>query len=124
MILNALTATGITSLMGPNVWGLSGHRDEENSSSPTKDHYRRTGKPGIPNTAHWEAMIPGVVEGTIIASNLDSLICSLGTWFDPLMSIEGDVILALEDWNIAKKPLTAADRLYTEPQAGKRLRDL
>ncbi len=118
MILNALTATGITSIMGPNVWGLSDWDDE------TKHLLRKaiTGEAltGVPNTAHWEAMIPGTAEGMIIASNLDSLICSLGTWFDPIMSAEGDVLLALEDWNIEKSLLQRQiDSILNHRQAKK-----
>ena len=118
MILNALTSAGIVSLMGPNVWELSSWDDE------SKNLLRRIicGEKisGIPATAHWEAMIPGTVEGRLVVSNLDSLICSLGTWFDPIMGTEGDVILGIEDWNIEKSLLQRQiDSILNHRQAKK-----
>jgi muramoyltetrapeptide carboxypeptidase len=118
MILNALTSAGIVSLMGPNVWGLSEWDDE--STSYLRRMIQGEKITGIPPTAHWEAMIPGSVDGTLIVSNLDSLICSLGTWFDPLMAVEGDVILGLEDWNIQKSLLQRQmDSILNHRQAKK-----
>jgi len=118
MILNALTSAGIVSLMGPNLWGLSDWDDE------TKTVLRKmiSGETiwGIPNSAHWEAVISGNIEGHLIVSNLDSLICSFGTWFDPLMAAEGDVILGFEDWNIEKSLLQRQiDSILNHRQAKK-----
>lgn len=103
IILNALTSFRMASVMGPNLSGLS---DWDKKSRET---LRKTifceGSPDIPADAKWKPAITGEAEGRVVATNLELLILSLGTRFDPIMYGEGDIILALEELDIDKSQL-------------------
>lgn len=103
LILNALTSVGVASLMAPNVWGLCDW-DKETHELVRKTLFGEE-MTGLPSTLGWRSAIAGEAEGTIVVSNIDSLIFSLGTWFDPFSAVSGDIILGLEDLDIEKSLL-------------------
>ena len=103
LILNALTSFKMVNLMGPTVWGLS------EWDSESLEYIRRTifGEEvvGIGKEYKWKAIIEGEAEGRIVASNLEGLIFSFGTRFDPLMYGSGPVLLSIEELDIEKSTL-------------------
>jgi muramoyltetrapeptide carboxypeptidase len=103
LILNAFFSFGLPTIMGPNLGGLY-EWDKKSQEFLRKILF---GEPvtGINTDANWEATIPGVVEGKLLASNLEGLILSFGTRFDPLMYSRGNVILCLEELDIDKSTL-------------------
>lgn len=93
VLTNALFAKGITSVCGPNVWGLSYWKKE------SREWLRKLlfGKElFFPDNG--KVIIAGEAKGRLLASNLESLAVSLGTKYDPILNGEGDLILAIEDW--------------------------
>ncbi len=103
ILLNALMSFRIVSIQGPNFSGLA---DKDFRS---QDWLRRMlfGETGleIGSESNWKSFISGTAEGTLIVSNLDSLVATLGTRFDPLMHGSGDLILGIEEWWIEKSTL-------------------
>src|SRR3989344_3342195 len=103
LILNALTSFKMVSIMGPSVWGL-GDWDKESQETLRKVLFGEVVE-GIGVNCGWKAEINGVAEGGVGASNLETLILSFGTRFDPLMYGSGPVILAIEELDIDKSTL-------------------
>jgi muramoyltetrapeptide carboxypeptidase len=104
LILNALSSFNLVSIHGPSLWGLSDWDGE------TQEYLRKIifGEEvlGIDSTAKWRPVFTGVAEGRIVASNLELLIFSFGTRFDPLLYGGNDnVILCLEELDIEKSTL-------------------
>lgn len=103
LLLNALSSFKMASLMGPTAWGLDEWDDE------SKELMRKMimGEPvgGIGSGYKWTPQVEGVAEGRIIASNLETLIFSFGTRFDPLLYGSGPIILAIEELDIEKSTL-------------------
>lgn len=103
LLLNALSSFKIASLMGPTAWGLDEWDDE------SKELMRKMimGEPvsGIGPEYKWTGVADGTAEGRIVASNLEGLIFSFGTRFDPLMYGSGPVILMIEELDIEKSTL-------------------
>src|SRR3989344_4920862 len=110
LILNVMTSLGMVSVMGPNIWGL----DEWDKSGlemlrkvlfgpPSREASEGDG--GIGTSANWKSGLAGVAEGRVVASNLELLILSFGTRFDPIMHGEGDILLGLEELDIDKSML-------------------
>ncbi len=104
LILNALTSFNLVSLMGPTLWGLPDWDRE------SQDLVRRFlfGEPvgGIDATRKWKPGISGSAEGKLIACDLETLIFSFGTKFDPIMyGGSGPIILGLEELDIDKSTL-------------------
>ena len=60
---------------------------------------------GIGPSYRWKAVSTGQAQGQLVASNLEGLIYSFGTRFDPFMYGEGNVLLALEELDIDKSTL-------------------
>ncbi len=103
VILNALTSFKMVNLQGPNFSGIDYWDDE--TRAWLKKILFETEKMKIENDANWKAIIPGVAEGRLVISNLDSLITTFGTKFDPLMYGTDDVILGIEEWWMDKSSI-------------------
>lgn len=103
LILNALTSFKFVNLMGPTMWGLY-EWDEESLEVMRKILFGEQVE-GIGSEYKWKPAIEGVAEGRIVSSNLEGLIFSFGTRFDPLMYGEGPVILGIEELDIEKSTL-------------------
>lgn len=103
LLLNVLTSFKMVSVMGPTMWGLS-EWDEE-----SREAMRRIllGEQvlGIGSQYKWREGVRGIAAGQIVASNLETLIFSFGTRFDPLMYGSGPVILVIEELDIEKSAL-------------------
>lgn len=103
ILLNALQSFRIVSVQGPNFSGLI-DKDEKSIEWVRKMLFGETGME-VGSDANWESHISGTAEGKLLVSNLDSLIATLGTRFDPLMHGSDDLILGLEEWWIEKSTL-------------------
>jgi muramoyltetrapeptide carboxypeptidase len=103
IISNAFFSFGLPTIMGPNIAGLY-EWDKKSQEFLRKILF---GEPvvGIDRSANWDSAVSGVAEGKILASNLEGLILSFGTRFDPLMYSRGNVILCLEELDIDKSTL-------------------
>lgn len=104
MILNALFSFKIASLMGPNLWGLP----DWNKRSQALLRQMLVGEKvdGIDESWHWKSVTTGEGEGRIVACDLETLIFSFGTKFDPLMYGEGgNIILGIEELDIEMSTL-------------------
>jgi muramoyltetrapeptide carboxypeptidase len=103
LIMNALSSYGIPSVMGPTMWGLS---DWDEVTRETIRKVIAEGKaPDITEKGRWRDVLPGTAVGRIVASNLETLVYSFGSRFDPLMYGRGEVILCFEDLDIEKSQL-------------------
>ena len=60
---------------------------------------------GIEPSAKWTAGVDGVAEGKVLYNNLETLIDSFGTRFDPIMYGQGDLILVVEELDVNKSTL-------------------
>jgi muramoyltetrapeptide carboxypeptidase len=103
LILNALTSFGMVSVMGPNLGGLS--EWDKKSQSEIKQLLFGEVKAGMSLDGRCKPVWPGIAEGKIVVSNLETLILSFGTRFDPLMYGGGNIILGLEELDIDKSLL-------------------
>lgn len=103
LLQNVLTSFNIVSLMGPSVWGLP-EWDKYSQDLIRKILFGDLIN-GIDSTAKWHAAIPGIAEGKILAADLETLVFSFGTRFDPIMYGSGNIILALEELDIEKSTL-------------------
>lgn len=103
VLLNALTSFKVVNIQGPNITGLA-QKDAKSQEWIRRMLFGETGME-IGSDANWTSMIPGEAEGTLLVSNLDSLIAVLGTRFDPIMHGSGDIILGIEEWWIDKSTL-------------------
>ena len=104
LILNALASFNFVSLMGPTLWGLADW-DRETQNTMRKFLFGEI-VPGILAESHWKPSLPGIAEGKIIACDLETLIFSFGTKFDPIMySGSGPLLLGLEELDIDKSTL-------------------
>ena len=103
LLQNALSSFNIVSLMGPSLWGLP----EWDSFSQDYIYKILFGEEilGIDEKNKWKAALPGVAEGKIICNDLETLIFSFGTRFDPIMYGGGDILLGLEELDIEKSTL-------------------
>ena len=103
ILLNALARFKIVSLTGPNFSDL--FETDERSRMWLRRVLFGENNLVIGKESNWAAMIPGEMDGKLLASNLDSLVSLFGTRFDPLMYGVGDLILGLEEWWIEKSTL-------------------
>jgi muramoyltetrapeptide carboxypeptidase len=103
LILNAFSSFGLPTIMGPNLGGF--YEWDKKSQEFLRQMLFGETVTGIDPTATWDAVLPGSAEGRIVASNLEGLILSFGTRFDPLMYGKGDIILCLEELDIDKSTL-------------------
>lgn len=103
LLLNVLTSFKMVSVMGPSVWGLS-EWDVDSQEMMRKMLFGEEVS-GIGSEYGWAGEIEGVAEGRLVAANLETLILSFGTRFDPIMYGSGPVILALEELDIDKSTL-------------------
>lgn len=118
MILNMLSSFKMTSLMGPSLWGLKDW-DKESQETMKKMLFGEE-LAGIEAKAKWKPVIRGEAVGRMLGEDLELLILSFGTRFDPLMYGEGDVILALEELDIDKSTLQRQiDIVLSHKRAGR-----
>ena len=103
VLLNALMSFRIASIQGPNFSGII-DKDQKSQDWLRRMLFGETGLE-IGSEANWKSFISGQAEGRLLVSNLDSLVATLGTRFDPLMHGSGDLILGLEEWWIEKSTL-------------------
>jgi len=103
LILNALISFRMSSLMGPSLWGLADWDGE--SQEVLRRMLFGEVVAGIGPRAKWKAVNAGVAEGIMLGEDLELLILSFGTRFDPLMYGREDIILALEELDIDKSTL-------------------
>lgn len=103
LLLNAVTSFKMVSVMGPTVWGLA-EWDSETTEIMRKLLFGEPDNPLGP-ASKWSIEIEGEAQGKIVASNLETLIFSFGTRFDPLMYGSGPILLALEELDIEKSTL-------------------
>lgn len=103
LILNALSSYDMVSVTGPTLWGLA------DWDKITQDYLKamlfgeKVG--GIGEKANWKPVVGGEAEGRIVVSNLETLVLSFGTRFDPIMYGRGDMILGFEELEIDKSLL-------------------
>ena len=93
----------IVSIQGPNFSGII-DKDQKSQDWLRRMLFGETGLE-IGSEANWGSFISGQAEGKLLVSNLDSLVATLGTRFDPLMHGAGDLVLGLEEWWIEKSTL-------------------
>jgi len=103
LILNALTSFRIVSLMGPNLGGFA--EWDRKSQEYLREILFGEEVAGVGPEAGWKGELPGEARGRIVASNLETLILSFGTRFDPLLYGHGSVILFLEELETDKSQL-------------------
>lgn len=103
LILNALTSFKIHSIMGPTLWGLPDW-DAESTEWIRKMLFGEA-EPGVGSKYAWKSEIPGEARGRLVVSNLETLIFSFGTRFDPVMYGSGPIILGIEELDIEKSTL-------------------
>jgi len=103
MILNALTSFNIVSLMGPSVWGL--YEWDEESRQYLRQILMGEDHQEVGPSYKWTKVVEGAAEGRLVAADLETLILSFGTRFDPIMYGSGPIILALEELDIEKSTL-------------------
>ncbi|MBI2587250.1 LD-carboxypeptidase [Candidatus Amesbacteria bacterium] len=103
LILNVLTSYKIASITGPSVWGLA--EWDKDSQEMLRKMLWGEGVAGVGAEYGWRGEIEGVAEGRLVTSNLETLILSFGTRFDPLMYGSGPVVLTIEELDIDKSTL-------------------
>lgn len=103
VLLNALSSFKLVSIQGPNFSGLA-EKDEKSQTWLRRMLFGEVGLE-VGSDANWKSYIFGQAEGSLLVSNLDSLVATLGTRFDPLMHGSGDLILGVEEWWIEKSTL-------------------
>ena len=119
LILNILTSFGIVNIMGPNLGGLTEWWDKWSGEYLRKMMFGEE-IIGIGNEAKWRAGVAGEGRGKVLASNLETLILSFGTRYDPMMYGGGDVILCLEELDIDKSALQRqVDTVLNHKKAGR-----
>lgn len=115
LMLNALTSFGFVSATCPNISGLY----DWDKKSQEAVRAMLFGEAITPPDS-WRADVEGVGQGRIVASNLETLILSFGTRYDPIMYGSGDVILALEELDIDKSTLQRQiDTVLNHKRAGR-----
>lgn len=116
VLLNALTSFKIVNIHGPNMTGLA-EKDLKSQEWIRRMLFGETGME-IGSEGSWTGIIPGVAKGTLLTTNLDSLIAVLGTKFDPIMHGSGDIILGIEEWWIDKSTLQRqVDTIFNHQRA-------
>ncbi len=100
LILNALTSFRMVSVVGPNLGGLA--EWDKKSREALRNILFGEAVTGIDENAKWRPVFGGITEGSVIVSNLETLVYSFGTRFDPIMYGQGNVILIVEELNIDK----------------------
>jgi muramoyltetrapeptide carboxypeptidase LdcA involved in peptidoglycan recycling len=89
----------ITSLCGPSMWGMYDWDDASrthlrNLIKGEQDTYE------INHDTNWRTLRHGTSEGVLVTSNLDTLLRSMNTAGNPLRSIDGRIILVVEEFGI------------------------
>ena len=103
LILNVLTSFKLVSIMGPGLWGLA--EWDRHSLEILRQMLMGETVSGIGSGYKWKEGMKGEAQGQLVASNLEGLIYSFGTRFDPFMYGEGNILLALEELDIDKSTL-------------------
>jgi len=103
VLLNVLASNKIASIHGPNLSGIMTW--DEKTRKWLKDMLFDGDNFEIGSEANWKILISGEAQGQLLTSNLDALITTFGTKYDPLMHGTSDVILGIEEWWIDKSTL-------------------
>jgi muramoyltetrapeptide carboxypeptidase len=118
LILNALASFRMVSILGPNLAGLS-EWDKKTQNEIRKLLFGEKIE-GYPGDTKWKSKTQGAAEGRLLVSNLETLILSFGTRFDPLMYGSGSIILGLEELDIDKSALQRQiDTVLNHKRAGR-----
>lgn len=120
LILNVLTSFKLVSIMGPGLWGLADW-DTESQELLRKILFGEL-VGGIGPNYKWKSAVVGQGEGQLVASNLEGLVYSFGTRFDPFMYGDGDIILALEELDIDKSTLQRQIDIVLSHKRSKRIK--
>lgn len=120
LILNVLTSFKLVSIMGPGLWGLA-EWDRQSQETLRQMLVGETVVAIGPNHK-WKAGSTGEAEGQLVASNLEGLIYSFGTRFDPFMYGEGNILLALEELDIDKSTLQRQIDIVLSHKRSKRIK--
>ena len=103
LLLNALSSFRVASIHGPLIEELTTWDDS------TREWLKKMlfgeKEMEIEGQANWKCLISGQAEGNLLISNLDSLITTFGSRFDPLMYGAKEIILGFEEWYIQKSTL-------------------
>lgn len=102
ILLNVFASEGVVCFHGPNLAGLPSWslRSQEFLFALLEGKIREIG----PNRS-WTLLKEGKVTGRILSSNLDGLVATFGTNFDPLETFDPPIILGLEETKEAKSRL-------------------
>lgn len=103
LLLNALMSFKFVSVTGPCLWGLPDW-DRESQETIRKMIFGETVE-GILEKAKWQPAVTGVASGKLLFDDLETLIFSFGTRYDPIMYGSGDIILGIEELDIEKSTL-------------------
>ena len=122
VILNALTSFKIASIHGPNLTGL--YEWDGVSQEWLKSMLFNLTEIQIDGSFQWKPIVPGTTTGNLLVSNLDSLIITLGTRYDPLMFGSGDIILGIEEWFIEKSTLQRQFDMLVNHKRAKRIKGI
>ncbi|OGM22169.1 hypothetical protein A2961_00565 [Candidatus Woesebacteria bacterium RIFCSPLOWO2_01_FULL_39_21] len=122
VILNALASFKLASIHGPNLSGL--HEWDKESQDLLKEMLFNGQSIVIDEKHQWKPITQGTAVGILLISNLDSLIITLGTRFDPLMFGSGDVILGIEEWFIEKSTLQRQIDMIVNHKRAKRIKGM
>ncbi|MFS8130590.1 MAG: S66 peptidase family protein [Candidatus Dojkabacteria bacterium] len=90
-----LTTIGMIGIHGPNFSGL--YSWDSKSIEWIKKILFGKSPSYLPSDEKWLKIHEGEARGNLIVSNLTCLVNTFGTKFDPLESIQGNVILAIEE---------------------------
>lgn len=102
VLLNIFASLGVVCFHGPNLAGLPGwsQQSQEFLFSLLEGKINEIG----PEWS-WVFLKEGKVTGRLLVSNLDGLVATFGTKFDPLETLNPPIILALEEVKEAKSRL-------------------
>lgn len=116
-VLNVLCCLRMVNIYGPNLSGLAYW------NRPSQEWLKRLlfgeklGELG--EELNWKGVAEGKARGRLIATNLDSLLTSMATRFDPIRAIDEEIILAFEEVAEFKSAVQRkVDAIFASPNAG------
>jgi muramoyltetrapeptide carboxypeptidase LdcA involved in peptidoglycan recycling len=112
----------MVSVTGPTLWSLVDWDQLSQDYLKSLLFGEKVG--GISEKASWKPVVKGVAEGRVVVSNLETLVLSFGTRFDPIMYGRGDLILGFEELDIDKSLLQRQVDIVLSHKRAKKLRGL